>query len=829
MVLKLNSRWQLTHKPLRWDASWSGRVLAESKGWMDCDLPCDVHMPLIREGIIPEPLTAENFRQCRWTEQRSWWFKKTFTPSQAMLDMERIILTAGGIDCHADIFLNGTHLGRHESAFYPFQAQVEGCLVSGENTLLIRVTEGMESVTDQDLDGVRHMVSTEYKARTQDRGDERRAMVRKPQYSAGWDWGPRLVTCGIMGDVTLSASKEFAVADLYVRTLSTEPARVQVTIESENILPIATISAMVQVEILDGKKVVARAAQPVVLCSGINYTDFTLEIPDAALWWPRGYGQQPLYTARATVAAGETSLQMDKVFGIRTVAICMDPLEGEERLFAFVINGVRVFSKGANWIPADSIYGRVADEKYETLIREAAEANFNMLRIWGGGLYEKEIFYRLCDELGIMVWQDFMFACSLYPDQDLKFRELCRQEMQHQIRRLRSHACLVIWGGNNENQQIFPRNWTHDEDGVSGGITLYNYMAPTLVRQLSPWVPYWNSSPYGGAHAQDDAMGDKHHWGECMMNADMNKRITPEEYDLVTSKFVSEYGYPGPCVIESISDYFGGSPIDRTGSIWKEHNNTFEKDTVLAGIEKHYRDADAMDIDEYLLYASLCQGLMLGYSLEALRFKPDCSGGLFWMYNDTWGETGWTIVDYYLRRKPSFYHVKRAFAPLRLILRRQGDAVAVTAVNDTADDMPVTVEYGWMSWDGKIRRTESRKAMLAARSRQLLWTFAPHHDEGGCVFARIVGEDMAPALLRERPFRELSIPTAQVRVESVRQQKEGWLITLAADTYAHAVHLNTTGEDRLSDNYFDMLPGDRRTIILEGSCPQPLRVSALPK
>ncbi|NLG37779.1 MAG: beta-mannosidase, partial [Clostridiales bacterium] len=191
-------------------------------------------------------------------------------------------------------------------------------------------------------------------------------------------------------------------------------------------------------------------------------------------------------------------------------------------------------------------------------------------------------------------------------------------------------------------------------------------------------------------------------------------------------------------------------------------------------------------------------------------------------------ETGWTIVDYYLRRKPSYYFVKRAFEPVRLILRRQAGAVAVVAVNDTARDETVSIEYGWMAWDGASRRTESRSATLLARSRRLLWTFAPRYDAGGCVFARICGRDMAPALLRERPFRELPIPPARVRVEEVRRQDGGWRITLAADTFAHAVRLNVGGDARLSDHYFDMLPGDRRTILLEGAAPGQLMVAALP-
>lgn len=827
-TINLNAGWRMTHRPLRWGPEQAARVQRETEGWFSCDLPCDIHVPLIREGVIPEPLTARHWRDCRWTEDRSWWFTKTFTAGAGVREADRVVLTADGVDCRADFFLNGVPLGRHESAFFPFEKPVGDLLTAGENTLLVRVTGGFENVTDDELAAVGHQVCAEYKSRPLDRGDERRAAVRKPQYTAGWDWGPRLVTCGILGGVRLTAARTLAVSDVYARTESLEPARVAVTVEIENLRPIATIAAAAEVELLLEGRTAVRGSREIVLRSGVNYADFTLEVPDPALWWPGGSGGQPLYTARASVTAEGAADMRETVFGLRTVELDMTPLEGGERLFAFRINGRRIFMKGGNWIPADAVYGRVTGEKYAALLREAAGAHFNMLRVWGGGIYEKDIFYRLCDELGILVWQDFMFACSLYPDHDPDFVELCRREMIHQIRRLRGHACLALWSGNNENQQIFPENWTGDPEGVQGGITLYNRLAPELVRLHCPGIPYWNSSPYGGAHAQDDAMGDKHHWHECMMHPDMVKRITPEEYDRVTAKFVSEYGYPGPCARESIEEYFGGAPIERDGDIWREHNNTFEKDTVLAGIEKHYRDGRNLTLDEYLLYASLCQGLMLGYSLEALRFNPNCWGSLYWMYDDTWGETGWTVIDYYLRRKPGYYFVKRAFDPVRLILRRQGEEVAALGVNDTGRSVAADIEYGWTAFDGSETRTASRHALLAARSRAVLWTFSPHSGGNGCVYARIAGRDAAPALLRERPFRELTAPPARVRIETVERRGDDCLITLAADTFAHAVHLNISGDARLSDHYFDMLPGERRTLALHGTAPEKLEVSALP-
>ncbi|MDO8686486.1 MAG: beta-mannosidase, partial [Clostridiales bacterium] len=390
----------------------------------------------------------------------------------------------------------------------------------------------------------------------------------------------------------------------------------------ENLHAYSTCDIKVLVEIFDCDDSVLRLEKNVVLCSGINYIDFNGVIRDAKLWWPNGMGEPFLYDVKVSVDSGSkvTSYPGFK-FGLRTLKINQDKLSWDEKLFAIEINGVRTFCKGANWIPADSVYARVTEQKYDILLEEAKEANFNMLRIWGGGIYERDVFYEKCDEYGIMIWQDFMFACSAVPDSLEWFRDEVKKEMDFQTRKLRNHPSLVLWCGNNENYQSAD-SWFREGDKYRyfGGSICYNLIAPTVVRHNCPEIPYWNGSPYGGEFALSDKMGDKHHWGECTMNPDMEKRITPEEYDSVTAKFVSEYGYIGPCCKSTIEKYHAGMPVDIDGRIWKLHNNTFEKDTVAAGVEKHYIDPLGIDLNTYILYAGLCQGLMYGYSLEALRF-----------------------------------------------------------------------------------------------------------------------------------------------------------------------------------------------------------------
>lgn len=810
MRMNLNSDWRVRCEDIGCTAEDADAVLARTDGWWVCDVPCDVREPLIREGIIAEPLEGMNCFDSEWVEKRSWWFHKNFDATEYLLSSDVLELNLDSLDFGADVFLNGHCLGLHLSAFYPFRQDVKGLLRVGHNDLLVRLTTGLERISEDDMRGYR--MSSEEERRP-GRGDRRKGFLRKPQYSFGWDWNPRVATCGIMKDVWLESHRKAAIRQVHAFTRAIAPeAKVALSVEIENFHPFSTREADLRASIsLNGSPVVILETG-LLLRSGILPLELELSVPEPRLWWPNGMGDQTLYVVRVSMTVEGTQVEYPPFsFGIRTVRLDLSKLDGGGRRFAFVLNDVRIFCKGGNWVPADSLYARVTNERYETLVREAKEANFNMLRVWGGGLYERDAFYESCDRHGILLWHDFMFACSEYPDDQPWFVDLVEREVEYQTRRLCNHPSLALWCGNNENHWGFDEWWK--EKGYFGS-KAYNRIAPLAVQRNCSEIPYWNSSPYGGEHPNGKDIGDRHHWGDCMMNEEMRKRISPEEYDEVHARFVSEYGYIGPSRLSSIRRYLTGAPFDIAGEVWQHHNNTFEKDTVLAGIRYHYADPDAMVLTDYLLYAGLCQGLMYAYSLEAFRFDRECSGGLFWMYDDCWGETGWTIIDYYLRRKISYYFVKRAFAPVKVVLREKDGEVVAAFLNDTPDSVEMDVEFGYASYDGSTRRSDTRAVILLPFIREHSLRFPKDgHDEGrGTYFVKPSLPQVLPALLRTRTWRSSELPPASLSIEAFEREGRDAKVIVRSAGFAHAVHFDLPDDTRLSDDYFDLLPGEVRQV-----------------
>ena len=819
--INLNDNWKLRSEELNFGPEKMPEVTKRKKGWMEVSVPCDIHTPLIEYGFINEPLDAEECFNSEWIEEKSWWFKNTFNVDEKILSEDIAELTLESLDSEADIFLNDFYLGHHKSAHYPFSQDVRSRLIKGKNILIIRLTSGLEYYCEKDMAGIKKFIITEKDQGRGTRGDRRRVFVRKPQYVYGYDWGPRVATCGIVKDVYLKTYSKLIIRSVYVSTKRVTPtAKLKFQIEIENLHPFITYDSHIKIEMFDGDEKIINISKEVFLRSGINFYEVNVFIENPKLWWPNGMGAQDLYKIRVSASFENKNVLYDPFkYGIRTLELDTSKLNSNKRNFAFKINGVKTYCKGGNWIPADSIYARVTDEKYEHLLRESVKANFNMLRIWGGGIYERDIFYKKCDEYGILVWHDFMLACALYPDNFEWFKKEVENEMNYQTKRLRNHPCISLWCGNNENHWLFDVKFLSDSNpAYFGGIECYNQIAPLVVKNNCPNIPYWNSSPYGSIHPYGSDSGDTHHWIECTMNPDMEKRITPEEYDKITSKFVSEYGYIGPCVKSSIIKYHAGNEIDRNGSIWNHHNNMFEKQTVPAGIKKHYTDPEKLDIDQYLLYASLCQGMMLNYSLESMRFSENCWGSLFWMYNDCWGEVGWTIIDYYLKRKPSYYFVKRAFAPLNFILREKEGIIKILGVNDTTKNEKINIEYGYISFNGKEKATWKATVELKPYSKKIVFEFqkGKYDFSKGICFVKPIPDraDILSKTLRSGVFKEHNIPKAVLRVSNIKTDKENMMFDLSSNVFAHAVHFNLGDDILLSDDYFDLLPEEKRTIVI---------------
>jgi len=442
-----------------------------------------------------------------------------------------------------------------------------------------------------------------------------------------------------------------------------------------------------------------------------------------------------------------------------------------------------------------------------------------MLRVWGGGLYESDTFYRACDRYGIMVWQDFMFACSPYPDHVEWFRQEVEREADYQTMRLRQHACVVLWCGCNECNWGFDI-WWHGQ--TRGGAFLYNYLLSEIVNRNCPEIPYWNGSPYGGAKTPNDTrIGDCHYW--------IVERITPEIFDACDSPFVSEFGVIGACAEESTRAYLDGAEPDRDSAVWTHHVNMAEAGSVARGIQKHYGidlSTSSLALQDFLLYSGLFQGMMLQYALESMRYRENCHGSLFWMYNDCWGEVGWTIIDYCRRRKPSWYFVRRAFAPLRLILREADDGIHVVFANDTRDTVRLEIEYGYVSLDGESEDLTRMKVegVALARTELVVFERGDHDARRGLWIARDVsGIALESAALRAVDYVQLTVTDPALEAETVRAEDHAATVVVSAVGYAHGVRIVRPPDVWVSDDFFDLLPGESRKITLDAERPFNLR------
>ncbi len=790
------------------------RLINLQDGWITNPVPGDIHQGLMGAGKIQEPLIGLNCFDCQWTENRSWWFRKKFGITPESLSAEIIELEMNGLDANAEIFLNSHHLGAHRNAFRPFITNIKSYLKPGENILLIRLTTGIETVSEADIDasdGVR--ANTEAQNGRPDRGDSRRTFVRKPQYSFGWDWSPRVATTAIAGDVKIRFMKQACIRQVsIIPRQNSESVTLNATIRVENLHYYKTLNGSVKIKLTDASGKVFNGQKTVLLKSGMNFVKIQLEISEPRLWWPNGLGEPHLYRVETELNLVENSFTYPTFnYGIRFVQ-----LETENH-FAVIINGQKIFCKGANWIPADTIYGRVTDERYEKLVQAAKDANFNMLRVWGGGLYEREAFYDACDRQGILLWHDFMFACAPYPDHLEWFRHEVELEVNFQTERLRNHPCLALWCGSNENNWAF-KEWWHEK--TKGGAWIYNHLLPEMVEKNCPGIPYWNGSPYGGDSPNSCEVGDRHHWWDCMMHPEMEKRITPEEFDKCQSLFISEYGYIGAPARETILKYLDGAPFDENHPVWQHHTNAFEKKTIQAGIQKHYHPPNSLSLDEYILYSGLCQGLMYSYAIESMRYRENCHGSFFWMFNDCWGEVGWTIVDYELRRKVAWYFVKRACAPIRLILRKRENGLRLVVSNDTPNQPELAIEYGYITLEGKFKDLQQCQRKVPPLSRTEFATFdmKNYSPTEGLWIARVVNpSDIQPAIFRAVDYCQLKVSQAELTTNYETISPTELALTIWSPVYVHAVQILCPEDVVLSDNYFDLLPGEERVIKIKTS------------
>jgi beta-mannosidase len=805
-TLDLNGTWKL-----RWSDGQRHRTEQaeidppefDSNRWIDATVPGEVHLEAMKQGWIADPAVGTNVLAARWVEECWWTYRRTFTidsPPGA-----RAWLVFDQLDYGAVVRLNGVEIGRHANVFYPCRIDVTGKLRAGENVLLVTLDPGLFGVSDRPAQDWWHWP---------DQILNKRHWQRKPQCQFGWDWAPRLINCGITRSVRLewTDAPARARADQFVPLVTLSPdlkhghVRARWFVEG---LGHQAVAATLRVEMPELG--ITRDADAEVR-PGLNPVELAFDVNDPEPWWPVGQGPQKLYAMRATLEVdGKPIATVEKQVGFRHVRIIDNPHPEMGRYFNLEINGRRIFAKGGNWVPADFIFARIDRERYEKLIDLALEQNFNFLRVWGGGLYEADEFYELCDRRGILVWQEFIFACSRYPLHEQPFFEDVKREAAWNVRRLAGRPSLVVWCGNNE---IEWGDWDWDY-GHKGVITpdhgFFHIALPRLVQQEDGTRPFHPSSPFSPdrQHPNSDHVGDQHPWSVGFFNTDFR------QYRNMYCRYPDEGGMLGPTALPTVRACVAGTADERPLSFaWQVHDNSCITWTQPSVFDQWLRDLtgrDARDLslEEAVYFGGLLQAEALKEYVENFRRRMfDSGAAVFWMFNDYWPATrSWTTVDYSLRRTPSFHPVRRAMAPVHVVLAQEGAEVVAFGINDTTEAVEADLQLGVFEFTGDVPVERRGRGTLPPNTSTRLASF-PLSDwsnpESSAAFAVLRRGDqmIARNRLMLPPVKELRWPkSAEVKVDVA----DG-VATFRSATFAWNVCLDLDGEQPLADNFFDVYP-----------------------
>jgi beta-mannosidase len=791
------------------DRGWKFRQAGED-AWRPARVPGSAHTDLVAAGVAPDPFYRDNEQRLQWVGRAGSEYRTTFEADAALLARERVELVFDGIDTYATVLVNGRPLLEADNMFRRWRVDCKAALRPGANALEVRfrspIAEALPKLAERD-----------YRLPADnDQGEKTAPYTRKAPYQFGWDWGPRFVTCGLWRPVRLEAWDTARVADVHVVQNALSPEAADLT---ARVTVVATRALDATVTVDGPKSGVGPVARRVALSAGENVVEVPVRIRRPRLWWPNGLGEHPLYELRARLdAAGATDAAATRI-GLRTLEVRrVDDRWGKS--FAFVVNGVPVFAKGANWIPADSFPERVTAERYRALLTSAARANMNMLRVWGGGYYEDDRFYDLCDELGLLVWQDFMFACSMYPGDDA-FLESVRREAVDNVVRLRNHPSVALWCGNNEIEEAW-EHWGWKKQLPASVWAdyekLFEGVLPAVCAEYDPSRVYWPSSPSSNGEDDPDSQrtGDAHYWGVWHAAEPF------EAYRKQFPRFLSEYGFQSFPLAPTVASYTAPEDRDVESTVMRAHQRHPRGNQLIR--EYMLREYPApKDFDAFLYTSQVLQaeGIKLGAE-HFRRSRPRTMGSLFWQLDDCWPVASWSSVDYFGRWKALQFYARRFYADVLLSAVEDNGAVAFYVVSDRTAPVRARLNVRLLDFGGRVvsqRSAAVEVAPLASRpyltvpAGQLLGS---EDSRAVYVSAELVagGRTLSASRLFFRPYKELAAPRPSVRAE-VRGREGALRVAVSTDALARDVYVSFDGVDaELDDNFFDLDPGGRVEVAV---------------
>jgi beta-mannosidase len=783
------------------DGDWKFRR-AGTKDWMPARVPGVVHLDLMRNKVIADPFLGDNESKVQWVSDVGWEYLKTFNYGEENFAWRHIELVLKGLDTYANVYLNDSLVLVADNMFREWIIDVKLLLRIGTNTLRIQfpaVNPTIKSMYDQ----------LQYKLP----GDEK-VVCRKAAYHFGWDWGPKLVTSGIWRPVYLRYRNALNVLDVQfiqkklTDSIATMAAKFTMFAELDD-------SAHIRL-LLDTTEIFRHS---ILLNRGPNVIRRDFSIRNPARWWPNGMGNPTLYNFGYEVYIGKQLVSKDRIkIGLRTIELVQEK-DSLGKSFYFKVNGIPVFVRGANYIPQDNFLPRVKDSTYRALITDARDANMNMLRVWGGGIYEKDLFYDLCDENGIMVWQDFMFAGAMYPG-NKEFLDNVMDEAIQNIMRLRRHPCIALWCGNNEIDEGW-RNWGWQKQyGYSSAdsASIYNdyrlifdLILPNSVRRFDTLRPYIPSSPlHGWGRPQSMTEGDSHYWGVWWGKEPFTV------YENKVGRFMSEYGFQSFPDLSTIRKFT--APEDRvlSSNVMKVHQkHPVGYETIDEYLLRDYKKP--RDFESYAYVSQLLQAKGIISAIEAhRRAKPWCMGTMYWQLNDCWPVVSWSSRDYYGKKKALQYALPAVYSNLLVSPVVEDGHVKVYISSDEHKLIKGIMTVKLIDFEGNMYSDEGFLVEIPANTSlvyydtlQTAYLGRLNPKEVVCLATFDGGSSGGKhkSLLYFVPPKDLSLPVPVI-TKKVTQIPTGYTIELSCEKFVKNIFISTLVKGELSDNYFDLLPGE---------------------
>lgn len=805
--------------------NWRFRQKGEGE-WLQAKVPGCVHTDLRANRKIEDPFYGKNELAMQWIDKEDWEYETIFDLTDELFQQKNLEILFEGLDTYADVYLNGQHILSADNMFCTWKADIKPYAKQKENHLLV----SFRSPIKEDLPKLEKLgydlpASNDH---SEDGGlGEKRLSIfsRKAPYHYGWDWGPRFVTSGIWKPVQIQAWTDIHITDLYIRQdhITTQLARLTAEIEVEADQD-WTGKVRIAAEGLSLEKEVS-------IQKGNHTIELTFELENPKLWWCRGLGEANLYQFLASFSkAGKTVAEKKVRTGLRTIRLVREKDE-VGKSFYFELNGVPVFAKGANHIPNDSFLTDISHERYRHEIASAAESNMNMLRVWGGGIYEYDMFYELCDEYGIMVWQDFMFACSMYPG-DQAFLDNVEREAEENVKRLRNNPSLALWCGNNEMDSAWAhyienRGWGWKEAHTpeirekiwADYEKVFHHILPKVVTEHSPAVDYWPSSPMseltGDEHQHatyTSTSGDMHYW-------DVWHGAKPlEDYKKVVGRFMSEYGFQSFPELKTVQTYAEETELELESPVMLHHQKNGRGNQLI----KEYMDQyyqEPKDFPAFLYMSHILQADAIKTAIEAHRAqKPYCMGTLYWQMNDCWPVASWSSMDYYGRWKALQYTAKNSYQDVMVMLDQADEELNLMVVSDLLQDSEGRLHLTLYDFSGEKLWTYEQGIQVKSHTVTMVdkldvKEIIQNHQANKVVLHASLETNEQIIDQKVHYFakmKEIDLEIPNISIEQVEGQD--YAFVLKTNVLAKNIWLDAEKEGIFSDNYFDLIPGIPKKI-----------------